>query len=92
MSEPNDTPDITPEIRQKLVDVVKGQCIELATLSVVGGVRDAQKVADFMQEWIGRFLDFNGLERVLILKFMVETEEAVREAIKAVQKNQEAKP
>jgi hypothetical protein len=87
-----ETPDITPEIRQKLVDVVKGQCIELATLSVVGGVRDAQKVADFMREWIGRYLDFNGLERALILKFMVETEEAVTGAIKAIQKNQEAKP
>jgi hypothetical protein len=87
-----DTPDITPEIRQKLVNVVKGQCIELATLAAVGGIRDAQKIADFMREWVGRYLDFNGLERALILKFMVETEEAVTEAIKTVQRNQEGKP
>lgn len=82
MSDPTDkTPDITPEIRKMLTDVVKRQCVELITYEFAGGVRNGKNVANFMSTTLNGYLSFNGFERALILKFMVETEEIVTKAL-----------
>jgi hypothetical protein len=85
MVDVNREKDLPETVIKELERVVIRHCMQLHIFERLMGTEERGKeVALFMKKWVGEVLAFNVAERMFIIKFMKETEDAVQESLSRI--------